>query len=88
MLRYNKITPEIFSKIIYDGLEFQFNQPASSFDYPYFVMYVQEQLEQKYGDDINIKNGLRVYTTIRPALQKRAEEIIREQVNSNIKAGL
>lgn len=48
-------------------------------------MYVQEQLEQKYGDDINIKSGLKVYTTLRPNMQKKAEEIIREQVESNIK---
>lgn len=88
MLKYEKITPEIFSGIIYDGLEFQFNQPKTSLKYPYFVMYVQEQLEQKYGDDINIKSGLRVYTTLRPHLQQQAENIIQEQVNNNIKAGL
>lgn len=54
--------------------------------YPYFVMYVKEQLESKYGKDINIKNGLKVYTTIDPQLQDYAEKVIREQVASNKKS--
>lgn len=83
MLRYEKITPEVFGKIIYDGLEFQFNDPVSTIKYPYFVMYVQEQLEAKYGEDINVKNGLRVHTTLRPNLQAEAEKIIRNQVAEN-----
>ena len=86
MLRYGKIDGATFGKILYDGLEFQFNNPVSQIKYPYFVMYVQEQLEAKYGDDINIKNGLKVYTTLRPNLQTKAEEVVREQVNANIKS--
>lgn len=86
MLRYKKIDGATFGKILYDGLEFQFNNPVSQIKYPYFVMYVQEQLETKYGNDINIKNGLKVYTTLRPNLQAKAEEVVREQVASNIKS--
>lgn len=55
--------------------------------YPYFVMYVKEQLESKYGKDINIKNGLKVYTTIDPKLQAEAEEAIKRQVELNINSG-
>lgn len=85
MFEKEKINGETFGKIIYDGLEFQFNTPKNEIKYPYFVMYVQEQLEQKYGEDINVKTGLKVYTTIRPQLQQKAEEIIREQAESNKK---
>ncbi len=88
MLRYEKITPEVFASIIYDGLEFQFNKATNTLQYPYFIMYVQEQLEQKYWDDINIKSGLKVYTTLRPNMQTKAEEIVQKQVSDNIKAGL
>lgn len=85
MLRYDKISPEIFGKIIYDGLEFQFQSPTNTIKYPYFVIYVQEQLEAKYGSEFNIKRGLKVYTTLRPNLQEEAEKIIKEQVASNSK---
>lgn len=87
MLRYKKITPDVFAKIIYDGLEFQFNIPENNLQYPYFIMYVQEQLEAKYGNDINIKKGLKVYTTLRPNLQKEAEKIIVQQVKDNKNQG-
>lgn len=84
MFRYEKITGEVFGKIIYDWLEFSFSKPTQAMKYPYFVMYVKEQLEAKYGKDINVKTGLKVYTTIDPKLQEQAEKIVREQVEDNI----
>jgi len=46
-------------------------------------MYVKEYLETTYGKDINIQNGLRVYTTIDPKLQEYAEQVVRDQVATN-----
>ena len=87
MLEENKMDTKTFASIIYDGLEFQFNTPVSQIKYPYFVMYVQEQLEAKYGNDVNIKNGLKVFTTIRPDLQAEAEKAITKQVANNVNQG-
>lgn len=86
MFKENKIKWETLSSIIYDWLEFQFKKLSQSMKYPYFVMYVREELEKKYWKDININEWLKVYTTIRPTLQDKAEEIIKEQVASNKKS--
>jgi penicillin-binding protein 1A len=45
--------------------------------YPYFVDYVRQYLEQKYGDAI-YTDGLKIQTTLVPSLQAEAEEIEQE----------
>lgn len=43
---------------------------------PHFVMYVKNYLEEKYGDDYILKNGLRVYTTLDWDTQQMAEKVV------------
>lgn len=83
LLEDNKIDGETYKKIIYDGIDFEFKKYVENIKYPYFVMYVKEYLETKYGKDIDITSGLRVYTTIDPRLQEKAEAIIKKQVETN-----
>lgn len=42
---------------------------------PHFVMYVRELLNEKYGEDVVERGGLRVITTLDARLQEKAEEI-------------
>ena len=44
---------------------------------PYFVEYVKQALIDELGSEMVFQGGLRVYTTIDPALQKRAELAVR-----------
>ncbi|HXG04987.1 MAG TPA: penicillin-binding protein 1A, partial [Candidatus Binatia bacterium] len=44
----------------------------------YFLEYVQQQLEAKYGADLVFKGGLNVYTTLNPRMQLAAEQALRE----------
>jgi penicillin-binding protein 1A len=44
----------------------------------YFLEYVQQQLEAKYGADMVFKGGLNVYTTLNPRMQLAAEQALRE----------
>ncbi|HUQ62444.1 MAG TPA: transglycosylase domain-containing protein [Acidimicrobiales bacterium] len=44
--------------------------------YPYFVDYVRRYLIAKYGDTKVYREGLRVETTIDPALQAKADEAV------------
>ena len=44
----------------------------------YFLEYVQQALEAKYGADMVFKGGLRVYTTLNPAMQLAAEQALRD----------
>ncbi|MBI4594372.1 MAG: penicillin-binding protein 1A [Candidatus Rokubacteria bacterium] len=44
----------------------------------YFLEYVQQALEAKYGADMVFKGGLQVYTTLNPPMQLAAEQSVRE----------
>jgi penicillin-binding protein 1A len=44
----------------------------------YFLDYVQQTLEAKYGADLVFKGGLNVYTTLNPVMQLAAEQSLRE----------
>src|SRR5437764_4294508 len=44
----------------------------------YFLEYVQQTLEAKYGADLVFKGGLNVYTTLSPTMQLAAEQALRE----------
>jgi penicillin-binding protein 1A len=44
----------------------------------YFLDYVQQTLEAKYGADLVFKGGLNVYTTLNPAMQLAAEQALRD----------
>src|ERR687891_2779223 len=43
----------------------------------YFLEYVQQTLEAKYGADMVFKGGLNVYTTLSPSMQLAAEQALR-----------
>jgi membrane peptidoglycan carboxypeptidase len=49
---------------------------------PHFVMYLLRVLEERYGRRAVYGGGLRVITTLDLDLQKEAERIVREQVDS------
>lgn len=80
-----KIDGATMKKILYDGIEFEFRKYAENIKYPYFVMYIKEYLETKYGKDIDITQWLKVYTTLDPKLQEKAEELVKKQVEINSK---
>jgi penicillin-binding protein 1A len=44
----------------------------------YFLEYVQQTLEAKYGADMVFKGGLKVYTTLNPSMQLTAELALRD----------
>jgi penicillin-binding protein 1A len=44
---------------------------------PYFVEYVKQELVEQYGPEVLYEGGLRVHTTIEPALQNAGLEAIR-----------
>lgn len=47
---------------------------------PHFVMYVRQQLVDKYGEEAVEQGGLEVTTTLDYAIQKMAEEVVAKQV--------
>lgn len=85
MLKAGKIDGPTFGKILYNWLDFTFKKYSENIKYPYFVMYVKEYLESKYGKDLDITSGLKVYTTIDSTLQEKGEELVKKQVEINKK---
>jgi 1A family penicillin-binding protein len=57
----------------------------SSITAPHFVFYVQQYLEQKYGQDALEQNGWKVVTTLDANLQTKAEEVVQARAETNEK---
>ncbi len=52
---------------------------------PHFVMYVKDQLEQKYGKNVLEEGGLKVITTLDYGLEQKAEELAAKYAIENKK---
>lgn len=48
--------------------------------FPHWVNYVSSLLEEKYDPQTIYRSGFTVYTTLDPDLQRKAEEVVKEQV--------
>lgn len=48
----------------------------------YFLDYLQQTLETRFGSDLLYKGGLSVYTTLNPAMQQAAERALREGLHA------
>ena len=59
---------------------YNFIPRANPMIYPHWVTYIRYLLETKYDAQTIYRSGFRVYTTLDPALQQKAERIVREQV--------
>jgi len=84
MFKYGFITAEQAEEAKADDFStLQKGSTANKISYPYqyFVEYVQEELEKKYGPDKVFKGGLRVYTTLDPKIQQAAEKALSNPKN-------
>ncbi|MDD3646778.1 MAG: transglycosylase domain-containing protein [Candidatus Gracilibacteria bacterium] len=76
MLEDEYISFENYRQAILDSIGFSFEKYRENIKYPYFVMYVREYLENKYGKEVLEKGGLKIYTTLNPDYQDKAEELV------------
>jgi penicillin-binding protein 1A len=63
--------------------EINFVEKSVQIKAPYFTLWVQQQLEEKYGEDYLRRMGLRVYTSLDWELQQEAEETTKQVVKMN-----
>jgi 1A family penicillin-binding protein len=63
--------------------EIKFSPVKQTIKAPHFVMYIKQQLEEKYGEDYLKEEGLKVYTTLNYDYQKIAEKAILEGATTN-----
>ena len=59
---------------------FVFQPTRQTYRYPHWVDYISAQLESRYDPNTIYRSGFTVYTTLDPALQDVAEQLLREQV--------
>ncbi len=60
-------------------------QEKNSIKAPHFVFFIKDYLEQKYGNELVDKGGLKVTTTLDYNLQSKGEEIVKEGALKNEK---
>lgn len=72
------ITQEEYDAAIATEVTFQ-PQAVTGIRAPHFVMYIKEQLVEKFGEEALSEKGLRVITTLDWELQQEAERIIAER---------
>ncbi len=59
---------------------YSFRPPSFDAKYPHWVNYVRAQLEELYDAQTIYRSGFVVYTTLDPALQDRAQQLVTDQV--------
>lgn len=79
LIRYEKITEEEKNEAKAELKTLTFNNYTQSIKYPHFVLYIKQQLEDKYGKDYVERGGLKVYTTIDSKLQDLGEKLAKEK---------
>ena len=84
MNEQGKITNEEFEQAKNTEVEFK-EQAFVSIKAPHFVMYVKEELEEKYGAEDLATRGLSIVTTLNYELQQKAEEVVKEYALKNAK---
>ena len=50
--------------------------------FPHWVNYIRTVLEQQYDPQTIYRSGFTVYTTLDPALQEAAQDMVKQQVDS------
>ncbi|NDK07677.1 hypothetical protein EOM39_00350 [Candidatus Gracilibacteria bacterium] len=85
MLEDNYIVFDDYKKSIVSSIGFKFEKNKERIKAAHFVLYIKEYLEKKYGKDFMDTGGLKIYTTIDPKLQDKAEELIEKYGETNAK---
>ena len=79
MLNQGYITSTEYQEAKDTEVEFVFKDGQSGLKAPHFVMYVIEQLEEKYGKEALKTDGMKVITTLDFELQQKLEAIAKEK---------
>ena len=79
---FNKAV-KIYKDSIKKGILFKFKKSKTKIKYPHFVFYVKKYLEEKYGKTAVEQGWLKIYTTLDPDLQDKAQKIVATQAKIN-----
>ena len=63
--------------------EINFAKETIEIKAPYFTLWIKQQLEEKYGPDLLVRKGLKVYTSLDWEIQKIAEKVVKDGLERN-----
>ena len=84
MLEDGYIDFEKYKESIVSAIWIKFSDSNENIKSPHFVFFVKEYLEKKYWKEIVSMWWLKIYTTLDPKLQEKAEELISKQTEINL----
>lgn len=82
MLELKKITEKDYDEALNEKITF-LPQDTTGIRAPHFVLYVQDYLVQKYGEELVRAGGLKVITTLDWKLQELGEKVVKEGAERN-----
>ncbi|MBI2019744.1 PBP1A family penicillin-binding protein [Candidatus Daviesbacteria bacterium] len=86
MVEDKYITEEQAKAAEQEVLTYRTGQSEQGFKSPHFVLYVKQKLIEQFGDRMVEGGGLRVTTTLDYELQKKAEEVVKKEVDNLVSA--
>lgn len=70
---------DVVTQALVEIQNYPFQQATNQIQYPHWVDYIRAQLENQYDPQTIYRSGFTVYTTLDPALQTQAEQMVKEQ---------
>ena len=83
MLEENYISFEEYKEALLTSFWYEFQEYREDIKYPHFVFYVKDYLVEKYGQELIEQWGLKIFTSLEPTLQNKAQEIVNAQIAQN-----
>jgi membrane peptidoglycan carboxypeptidase len=83
MLEEGYINFNEYKEGVINWIGYAFQKSTENIKAPHFVFFVKEYLEEKYGQEIISVGWFKIYTTLDPKLQAKAQELVEKQVASN-----
>ena len=80
MVSLNVITQAQFVTARQQALGVVYRAPAGTSPYPAFMQYVYRQLQRDYREEDLRSEGLRIFTTLDPVVQRQAEEALKSRL--------
>ena len=81
MLEFGYITYKQYKNALKENLNFH-SSPGQFELYPYYFSYVLEQLKERFNIEQLREKGYKVYTSLDPEAQEKAEKILNEEIKN------
>ncbi|MBU1130247.1 transglycosylase domain-containing protein, partial [Patescibacteria group bacterium] len=82
------ISGELMKEILEKVENYSFDEGRTTIKAPHFVLWVKEQLAQRYGEEVVEGGGLKITTTLDLDLQNKTQEIVAEEVEKAENLGI